>query len=128
MTDRIGGSLVEQARALSSGTFGSLTGFSRYDQVDPVRVAFVLWCVAHEAEFETWQPAWRVFWAESQVDLVQLERNVRLLAEGEGLSLLEALSLLQTGAAKAGCESLLDALCDLKARLLEDRIQAILSR
>lgn len=48
------------------------------------------------------------------VDLGELRKNVGLLAEAEGLSMLEAITLLQTGAAAAGEEAVLEALCVLK--------------
>ncbi len=54
-----------QARSLASGTLATLTGLSRYDQIDPVRAAFIRF--VDEAEdrtpgtYRAWPDAWLAF-------------------------------------------------------------------
>jgi hypothetical protein len=53
--------LISQARSLSSGTLSSLTGFSRYVQLDAIRVDWQEFC-EENPHFENWQKAWQAFW------------------------------------------------------------------
>lgn len=55
--------VTHQARTLSDGTYGTLTGLRRYDELDKVRERFIQFCESHEMSgtFKTWQGAWRVF-------------------------------------------------------------------
>lgn len=53
--------LVQQARALSSGTLASLTGYTRYDEVDPVYADFIDFCEENVNRFHTWVEAWNEF-------------------------------------------------------------------
>lgn len=58
----IGGDLYSQSRELSTGTLGSLAGFTNYDKIYVVRLAFIEFCQENNAKFETWASAWRAFW------------------------------------------------------------------
>jgi len=50
-----------QARLLSSGTMGTLTGKSKYAELDPVQADFVEFCEENRAHYATWQAAWNDF-------------------------------------------------------------------
>jgi hypothetical protein len=50
----------------------------------------------------------------ARVNPAELKKNVETLAKNEGIKILDAISLLQTGAAAKGEAELLDALCELK--------------
>lgn len=52
------------------------------------------------------------------IDTSELTQNITVLAEQQGLSELEVITLLQTGAAASGEEELLDALCYLKRKYI----------
>lgn len=60
--------LIREVGAVSSGTLATLTGFSRYDQLDSVRALWIEWCqhlpAARLARIFTWQEAWAYFWDE----------------------------------------------------------------
>lgn len=58
----IGGNVLTQARDLSSGTLGSLTGFSNYDQIYVVRLEFIEFCEENSTKYQTWAAAWNAFW------------------------------------------------------------------
>lgn len=53
--------LLEQARGLSSGTLASLTGLSRYVQIDAIRLDFIEFC-EENPHMEKWPTAWNAFW------------------------------------------------------------------
>ena len=44
----------------------------------------------------------------------ELKAKIKTLAKEEGMTELEVITMLQTGAAKVGDEELLEALCELK--------------
>ena len=44
----------------------------------------------------------------------ELRENIKAIAKEENISELEAISLLQAGAAKVGADDVLDALCEIK--------------
>ena len=48
--------LVEQARRLSSGTIASLTGQTKYVEIDKIRADFTAWCEGQP--YQKWQDAW----------------------------------------------------------------------
>jgi hypothetical protein len=52
---------TQDARALSSGTIGSLIHETSYAIIDVVQNQFVQFCIEHEGEFETWVKAWSAF-------------------------------------------------------------------
>lgn len=54
---------VMQARRLSSGTIGSLTGLKWYTTIDRARDEFVAYCRRH-SEFKDWRLAWKSFAAQ----------------------------------------------------------------
>lgn len=54
-------SLAHSAFLVSSGTMAKLTGFNRYDQIEPIQDEFVEFCEENNGKFETWQSAWREY-------------------------------------------------------------------
>lgn len=61
--------LVCDAASLASGTLATLTGFTRYEEIDAVQGLFVEWCRYFPSERAgraghpfTWQEAWAYFW------------------------------------------------------------------
>lgn len=61
MPERYWLSLLDQARGLSSGTLATLTGFCRYDQLDPIHADFIDFCEENVNRFENWKQAWREY-------------------------------------------------------------------
>lgn len=53
--------VVQQARALSSGTLSYLCGSTSYSVVDAVRVDFIEFCEECGERYETWQQAWHAY-------------------------------------------------------------------
>ena len=65
MSRPLSAGLVADARALSSGTLGGLTGLRSYVAIERVQEAFVAYCEqlsALDAD-GVWQAAWSEFWA-----------------------------------------------------------------
>jgi hypothetical protein len=56
----------------------------------------------------------------TSIDPVELKKSVETLAKQEGLTEIETISLLQTGAALIGNSTLLGALCELKWDYIEE--------
>lgn len=54
------------------------------------------------------------------IDTAELKKNVEQVARDEGKTVLETISLLQTGCVATGNDELLDALCDLKWDYIPD--------
>ena len=54
-------SLARSARLIASGTMATLTGFSRYDEIEPIQAEFVEFCEENEKVFATWQTAWDAY-------------------------------------------------------------------
>lgn len=67
--------VVKDVMGLSSGTLGTLTGFSKYSDLDKVRRKFNQFVVgvvgSSPNEFKTWQEAWKRF--EEVYDIKTLE-------------------------------------------------------
>ena len=53
--------VTQQARYLSSGTLATLTGLSKYSDLNLVYVDFVEFCEENESHFNNWQSAWREY-------------------------------------------------------------------
>ena len=55
--------LARQILSLSSGTIASLTGWTRYDDIDAFQQDWVAWAEQHDADVtgSTWQTAWSAF-------------------------------------------------------------------
>lgn len=52
------------------------------------------------------------------INTSELTQSIAVLAEQQGLSEVEVITMLQTGAAASGLEELLDALCYLKRKYI----------
>lgn len=52
---------VREILSLSSGTIGTLTGFSRYDAIDDVQQRFAIFVAQAGVEFQNWIQAWAAF-------------------------------------------------------------------
>lgn len=53
--------LVQQARTISSGTIATLTGRTRYTEIEAVQGVFVEFCESLESPPARWQDAWELF-------------------------------------------------------------------
>jgi len=53
--------LTEQARRLSSGTIASLTGETRYEDIELIQDRFVHFCGTLADPPLKWQDAWKMF-------------------------------------------------------------------
>jgi len=51
--------------------------------------------------------------------MTELRKNIKAVAKSEGLTEIEAITLMQTGAAKIGAEKMLSALCKIKMEYVE---------
>jgi len=49
----------------------------------------------------------------------ELRKSIKIVAKDENISEIEAITLIQTGAAKIGDEAMLEALCEIKSELIE---------
>lgn len=75
--------VIEDIWLLSSGTICMLTGERRYDAIESIREAFVVWVESQPSPPDTWQKAWPLFWQshrESITPLKVLARAVEVLA------------------------------------------------
>lgn len=54
--------LPTQARLLSSGTIGSMTGKHLYSEIEKIQADFTDFCEENENVYKIWQEAWKVFW------------------------------------------------------------------
>jgi len=53
--------LLTQIKNLSSGTMATLTGYTRYNDLDAIQYSFLLWTKRNASNVETWQDAWMLF-------------------------------------------------------------------
>jgi hypothetical protein len=61
-------SVFEQARSLSSGTLGSLSGQTRYDVIDCVQWDFMDFCSEFGDRYEAWPDAWNAYALTGRMD------------------------------------------------------------
>jgi len=61
------GSIVSDARALSSGTMASLTGKQKHDEIQKIQNDFVKFASQNKTKYKNWHDAWRVFWKRNEI-------------------------------------------------------------
>ena len=52
----------------------------------------------------------------------ELRKNIETIAREENITEIEAISLMQAGAVKIGCEEILEALCKIKNEYINKAI------
>lgn len=61
------GSIASDARGLSSGTLGSLTGKSKYKDIEKIQNDFVKFSMKNKSKYKDWHTAWKAYWGQSKL-------------------------------------------------------------